>query len=180
MSLDPLAVSRLPEPVRAGWDPAQVKQDLSILAAFPDRLDRLLGGISRVLALGSTYREGGWTVTEIVHHLVDSHMHAYMRCKFALCETRPTIQPYDENAWVGTPECKLEHVFGATVVLSFLHMRWVVLLSALDEAGWNRAFHHPERGRDIPLFQQVATYAWHGEHHLAQAALALGVKLPPT
>jgi hypothetical protein len=178
MSLDSLSVSRLPAPGRTHWDHALVQQDLSILAAFPDRLTSLLGGATSVLALGSTYREGGWTVTEIVHHLADSHMHAYMRCKFALCEALPTIMPYDENAWTATPECTPENVPGAAALLSFLHSRWVALLSGLDEAGWKRASHHPEHGRDIRLYQQVATYAWHGEHHLAQAALALGVDLP--
>ena len=178
MTLDPLAISRLPAPVRTHWDPILVQQDLSLLEAFPDRVTSFMGGVTKITALGSTYREGGWTVTEIVHHLADSHMHAYMRGKFALCEALPTIMPYDENTWVGTPECTLENVFGATVLLSLLHSRWVALLAGLDEAGWNRAFHHPEHDRDIPLYQQVATYAWHGEHHLAQAALALGLELP--
>ena len=177
MILDPLAVSRAADPERRRHDPALVQQDLSDLEWFPRRLSRLLAGVEpgRLLA---TYREGGWTVTEIVHHLADSHMHAYLRTKFALCEDLPTIKPYDENAWVTTPECAAEQVRGAAALLSSLHSRWTALFSGLDEAGWNRAFHHPERKRDIPLFQQVATYAWHGEHHLAQAALALGIELP--
>jgi hypothetical protein len=178
MSLDPLAVSLLPAPVRTRWDPALVQQDLAVLAAFPARLARLVGGVSDPRVLVSTYRAGGWTVTEIVHHLVDSHLHAYLRAKFALCEALPTIEPYDENVWVGTAECTAGSVHDATALLSFLHRRWAALLSGLDEAGWNRAFHHPERGRDITLYEQVASYAWHGEHHLAQAALALGAELP--
>jgi hypothetical protein len=177
MTLDPLAASQQPRPVREAWNPEHVRQDLAIIAALPGRVARLLEGVG-AQGLRARYREGGWTVAEIVHHLVDSHLHSYLRCKYALCENHPSIVPYDENTWVTTPECSAEAVSEAVEFLAGLHMRWIRMLSGLDEAGWKRTFHHPERDRDFALFQQAGLYGWHGEHHLAQAAMALGRSMP--
>jgi hypothetical protein len=177
MTLDPLAASQQPRPVRDAWDPANAKQDLAIIAALPGRVSRLLEGVG-TQSLGARYREGGWTVAEIVHHLVDSHLHSYLRCKYALCENHPSIVPYDENTWVATPECSADGVPEALDFLASLHARWIRMMSGLDETGWHRTFHHPERNRDFTLFQQAGLYGWHGEHHLAQAAMALGRPMP--
>jgi len=177
MTLDPFAASKQPRPVREVWDPDHASRDLAVIAALPGRLSRLLEGV-QASGLGSRYREGGWTVAEIVHHLVDSHLHSYLRCKYALCENHPSIVPYDENVWVGTPECSTEAVGEAVEFLARLHARWIRMMTGLDEVGWRRTFHHPERNRDFALFQQAGLYGWHGEHHLAQAAMALGKAMP--
>ena len=177
MILDPRSASNLPMPLRSHYDSRQVELDCAVLAGFPARLAKLVDGVSAD-RLGSTYRQGGWTVAEIVHHLVDSHLHSYLRCKFALCQNHPAIMPYEENDWVRTGECGAEEVVCALGLLANLHQRWSKMLRSLDEGGWTRTFHHPQSRRDFALYQQVAIYAWHGDHHMAQAAQALGKELP--
>jgi len=174
---DPSVISLLPMPTPGRFDPARVAESVSTVASFPSRLAGLIAGMESD-RLASTYREGGWTVTEIVHHVVDSHLHSYMRCKYAICEDVPKITPYEENDWVRTPECGGETVPDALLLLELLHRRWVRFFRGLDEAAWNRTFHHPGSGRDFAVFQQVEIYAWHGDHHLAQAAMALGKAFP--
>lgn len=177
MNLDPRRVLEQEEPRRTEFQSRQVALDLVVVAALPERIDRLLHAVP-TLQMGNSYRPGGWSVAQIVHHLVDSHLHSYLRCKYALCETLPHIKPYDENEWVATGECSIEEVRSAQVFLAALHGRWVRLLGSLSPDQWKRSFHHPERNEDFSLFQQVAIYAWHGEHHLAQMALALGTEMP--
>jgi len=135
--------------------------------------------------LDTPYRPGGWTVRQVVHHLPDSHMNAYIRMRLAVTEDRPVIKPYDEAAWALLPDSRLSiHV--SLNLLDALHERWVVFLRGLPEEAWTRGFIHPElqkqqRGagrswRDafrpddaglVTLEQAVATYAWHGRHHVA-------------
>lgn len=165
------------EPRWERFDAVLVQEALGSIEALPGCLQRLLRGVDEA-GLGARYREGGWTVAQIVHHLVDSHLHSYARCKFALLEETPTIKPYDENRWVETPECGAEQVGEALELLEHLHHRWVRMLAGLAMPQWERSFHHPERGETIVLYRQAGVYAWHGEHHLAQAALALGKQLP--
>jgi len=177
MSNDPsmIAKTRMPAPDR--FDPARVAHSIDVVASFPSRLSGLVAGLPSD-RLGRSYREGGWSVTEIVHHVVDSHLHSYMRCKYAVCENVPKITPYEENDWVRTPECQVESVPDALLLLELLHRRWVRFFRGLDEAAWHRTFHHPGSGRDFAVYQQVEIYAWHGDHHLAQAAIALGKVFP--
>lgn len=177
MTQDPSAIARLPMPTPDRFDPVRVADHLATLASYPARLAGLVGGLDPY-RLQATYREGGWNVTKIVHHVVDSHLHSYMRCKYALCESTPTIAPYEENDWVRTPDCSTETVADALVLLAALHRRWTTFFRGLDQASWLRRFHHPGSGRDFALFQQVEIYAWHGDHHLAQAAMALGKVFP--
>jgi hypothetical protein len=176
-SRDPIEVSRIPSPTRPGFDPGLVSNDIALLGAFPERLRRFLEKIPPE-DMRQSHRPGGWNVVQIVHHLVDSHLNAYTRTKFALVESVPTIKPYDENAWVSTPECTVDDIHLALHLLHALHARWEHLYASLDEAAWSRSFFHPERNVEIRLYEQVADYAWHGEHHLAQAAIALRRELP--
>lgn len=175
--MDPRDVLAISEPVWARYDAALVEAALDEIAVFPKRLAEFLKGVGAE-ELGARYREGGWTVAQIVHHLVDSHLHSYSRCKFALVEDGPTIKPYDENRWVETPECGPEQVGEALEFLEHLHRRWVRLLRGLAPSQWERTFFHPERNEHIVLFRQPGIHAWHGERHIAHIALALVRPMP--
>lgn len=136
------------------------------LTALPAEFRAAFAGLSEA-QLDTPYREGGWTLRQVAHHLPDSHMNAYIRTKLALTEDRPTIKPYDQDAWAGLPDGRLD-VAVSLALLEALHARWVALLNSLDEAEWARVFIHPEYGRPYTLDGMLASYAWHGRHHTAQ------------
>jgi len=112
------------------------------------------------------YRDGGWTVRQVVHHVPESHMNAYIRFKLALTEDEPTIKPYMEDRWAGTPDVESTPLEASLALLEPLHERWVHLLRGLKPADWKRTFRHPELGV-MPLEKNLALYAWHGKHHVA-------------
>lgn len=116
--------------------------------------------------MDTPYRDGGWTVGQVVHHLPDSHMNAYVRFKLALTEDEPTIKPYAEDRWAELPDSRNTPVETSLAMLEALHVRWTVLLRSLSEEQWKRAFRHPELGV-MPLEKNLALYAWHGRHHVA-------------
>lgn len=116
-------------------------------------------------ALDVTYRDGGWTARQVLHHLPDSHINAYIRFKWTLTESTPTIKAYDEKGWALTPDAKDDPAVSLTL-LNALHAKWVTLLRQLDDAQLKREFVHPETRRHLSLARMVAMYAWHGEHHL--------------
>jgi hypothetical protein len=116
--------------------------------------------------LDTPYRPEGWTVRQVVHHLADSHMHAYMRTRFALTVNEPTIMAYDENVWAGLKDAKSGPMEPSLLLLDGLHARWTALLGSLSEADWSRKFVHPELGvRTLDV--NIPVYAWHGRHHTA-------------
>lgn len=149
--------------------PASITPDdrlhaIATLGELPEMLRNAVEGLDTA-QLSTPYREGGWTVRQVVHHVADSHMNAVVRLKLALTEDWPTIKPYDEKAWAmlrdvaGPIEWSLE-------LVESLHARWVMLLQSLNEEQWQRGFRHPENG---PMTLDVATllYAWHSEHHVS-------------
>jgi uncharacterized damage-inducible protein DinB len=116
--------------------------------------------------LDTPYRDGGWTVRQVVHHVPDSHMNSYMRFKLALTEDNPTIKPYMEDLWAELPEAKSAPVEVSLSLLEDLHRRWMLLLRNLKPEDWKRTFRHPELG-SVDLEKNLALYAWHGKHHVA-------------
>jgi hypothetical protein len=116
--------------------------------------------------LDTPYRPGGWTVRQVVHHVPDSHVNAYVRFKLAVTEDAPTIKPYDEAAWAELADVKMVSVATSLALLDALHARWAAFLRSLGEAEWARTFRHPELGV-VPLEKSLALYAWHGRHHVA-------------
>jgi hypothetical protein len=112
------------------------------------------------------YRDGGWTVRQVVHHVPESHMNAYVRFKLALTEDEPTIKPYMEDRWAGTADVHATPLEVSLALLEPLHDRWVRLLRTLKPADWKRTFRHPELGT-VSLERNLALYAWHGRHHAA-------------
>jgi uncharacterized damage-inducible protein DinB len=117
--------------------------------------------------LDTPYREGGWTVQQVVHHLADSHMNAFARFKLGLTEDVPTIKAYDENAWSLTADVLDTPVNYSTTLLFALHERWANLLASLTEEQWQRKLFHPGRNAEVSLWDLFAVYAWHGKHHVA-------------
>ncbi len=117
--------------------------------------------------LDTPYREGGWTVQQLIHHVADSHMNAYVRFKLGLTEDTPTIKPYDENAWAKLSDVALP-VHVSIGLLHSLHARWVAVLEAIPAQDWeSRSVMHPESGSLITLWSLLGLYSWHGKHHLA-------------
>ncbi|HKW18197.1 MAG TPA: putative metal-dependent hydrolase [Terriglobales bacterium] len=116
--------------------------------------------------LDTPYREDGWTVRQVVHHVPDSHMNAYMRFKLALTEDEPTIKTYAEDRWAKLADTQSTPIEVSLALLEHLHTRWVRLLRSLTSADWKRALKHPELGA-MTLEKTLAMYAWHGKHHTA-------------
>jgi len=112
------------------------------------------------------YREGGWTVRQVVHHLADSHMNAFIRFKLALTEDEPTVKPYKENLWAELDDSLGSPAEVSLTLLEQLHTRWIRLLRSIKPEEWKRAFQHPEWGT-ISLEKNLALYSWHGKHHVA-------------
>ncbi len=116
--------------------------------------------------LATPYREGGWTVEQVVHHVPDSHLNAYIRTKLALTEEEPEIKPYKEDAWAKLVDYITTPIDTSLALLEAVHTRWVILLRSLDEDQFNRRLNHPEIGI-IDINWILAQYAWHGKHHVA-------------
>jgi uncharacterized damage-inducible protein DinB len=137
------------------------------IARTPQQLRAAVAGLSKE-QLDTPYRPGGWTVRQVVHHVPDSHMNAFVRFKLALTEDQPTIKPYDEARWAVLADAALP-VDPSLDLLEALHLRWVRILESMSERDHQRAFVHPESGM-WRLDQYLAQYAWHGRHHVAHVA----------
>src|SRR5687768_6961863 len=117
--------------------------------------------------LNTPYREGGWTVKQVVHHVADSHMNAYIRFKLGLTEDRPTIKPYDEAAWARLADTNTQPTNVSLTLLHALHLRWYAVINAMTDTDFERTVFHPERKAQITLWHLLGSYAWHGKHHVA-------------
>jgi uncharacterized damage-inducible protein DinB len=144
---------------------AERQQSLAAIEETPARLRAALRGLSDQ-QLDTPYRDGGWTLRQLAHHVPDSHMNAYIRCKLALTEYEPTIKPYMEDLWAELPDAKQAPIEMSLALLDSLHQRWMLMLRKLTEADFTRTFLHPELGA-MSLEKNVALYAWHGRHHVA-------------
>jgi uncharacterized damage-inducible protein DinB len=142
----------------------QKKQCLDDIEQTPARLREAVRGLSDT-QLDTPYRDGGWTVRQVVHHVPDSHMNAYIRFKLALTEDDPTIKPYMEDRWAELPDSR-QPIENSLAMLDSLHRRWTILLRSLSDADWKRTFRHPELG-PMTLEKTLALYSWHGRHHVA-------------
>jgi uncharacterized damage-inducible protein DinB len=138
---------------------------IAAIAAMPGRLKAAVHGLDRE-QLETPYREGGWTVRQLVHHIADSHMNAFIRLRLALTEDWPTIKPYDEKAWAMLRDSTGAPVGWSLDLLESLHARWVLLLDSLTDEQWARGIKHPENG-PMSIDVIVQLYAWHSKHHVA-------------
>jgi uncharacterized damage-inducible protein DinB len=147
-------------------DPRRRAHWIEEIANTPAQVRAAVAGLSPE-QLDTPYREKGWTVRQVVHHLPDSHLNAYTRIKLALTEDEPTIKPYEEARWAELPDARSGPIEMSLDLLEGLHHRWVLLLRQLQPADFERRFRHPEQGRSLTLNEVVAMYAWHGRHHVA-------------
>jgi len=138
---------------------------IQTLRLLPARLRAAVAGLTDA-QFDTPYREGGWTVRQVVHHLADSHSVAYIRCKLALTEDWPTINPYDEAAWANLADSRLLPVDVSLAMLEALHARWASLLESRTDEDFHKGFNHPEHGR-ATLAKTLAIYDWHSRHHTA-------------
>jgi uncharacterized damage-inducible protein DinB len=135
------------------------------IESFPAALRAVVEPLSSE-QLDTPYREGGWTVRQVVHHLADSHMNSFIRFKWALTEDRPTIKAYFEDRWAKLPDTSSVPTAASLQQREAVHARWAGLLRGLDDEQLQREFVHPESG-DVRLDANIGIYAWHGRHHLA-------------
>lgn len=138
---------------------------IQTLRMLPERLTAAVSALSDP-QLDTPYRNGGWTVRQVVHHVADSHANSYVRFKLALTEDWPTIKPYDEAAWAELADSRWLPVDVSLSFLAALHQRWVALLESLSDDDFRRGYCHPESGRQS-LAQVLALYDWHSRHHTA-------------
>ena len=146
--------------------PARRESWIGEVAEAPGLLRAAVLGLSEE-QFDTPYREGGWTVRQVVHHIPDSHLNAYVRFKLALTEENPTIRPYEEARWAELPDTAGTPIGVSLMLLEALHRRWVVLLRTLTEPQWARTVFHPEYQKQFQLDALLALYAWHGRHHVA-------------
>jgi hypothetical protein len=144
---------------------AQRKKCIDDIEQTPVALRAAVRGLSSE-QVETPYRDGGWTVRQVVHHVPESHMNSYIRFKLALTEDEPTIKPYMENLWAGTPDVQTTPLEVSLALLDSLHNRWVGLLRGLKPEEWKRTFRHPDLGL-VSLEKNLALYSWHGKHHVA-------------
>ena len=139
---------------------------LQDIAICPSLLEHTILNLDEV-QLDTPYRNGGWTSKQVVHHVADSHMNAFIRFKLGLTEDNPTIKPYDEAAWATLSDTQNLPLNISLTLLHALHKRWHELLINIKENEWSRTVFHPQYRRTMTLWQLLATYAWHGKHHTA-------------
>jgi len=138
---------------------------IAAIASFPGELQAAMAGAR----LDQTYREGGWTARQVVHHVADSHMNAFIRFRLALTEDKPTIKPYNETEWAKLADIQLDPRLSIQI-LDGLHQRWHAMLLAMRDADFTREAIHPDHGpRTLDWFLQL--YAWHGRHHIGHIKL---------
>lgn len=142
---------------------AQREHLIGELAEAPAKLRAAVAGLDDA-RLDTPYREGGWTVRQVVHHVADSHLNAYVRIRLALTENQPTIKPYDQAKWAELSDAKTGPVELSLALFDSIHQRLVLLLKSLEAADFERTLMHPERG-PMTIDQNLAMYAWHARHH---------------
>jgi hypothetical protein len=136
------------------------------LADTPGNVSAAVEGLTGA-QLDTPYRAGGWSVRQVVHHLADSHLHAYARLRLALTEDTPTIRPYDQDAWANLSDAKSGPLEPSLRMIEGLHERWVALVEGLPAEAFARSFMHPEMDDKVSIDVLLAMYAWHGRHHVA-------------
>lgn len=148
--------------------PAKIVEWINDIEKVPDQLDAVVSSLSDE-QLDTPYREEGWTIRQIVHHISDSNINSYIRFKLAVTEDSPTIKTWDQTPWAQLDDAKTLPVDVSINLLRYLHIRWVYFLRTLTEEDHARTFIHPEGG-EISVGENVWNYSWHSRHHVAQIA----------
>ncbi|MBK7381463.1 MAG: putative metal-dependent hydrolase [Ignavibacteriales bacterium] len=141
------------------------REFINTIASLPVQLRKEVENLTQQ-QLDTPYREGGWTVRQVIHHIPDSHLNAYVRFKLALTEDNPGIKTYKENLWAELMDTFQTPIEIPLTLLESLHIKWVVLLNSITDEQFERTCFHPE-WEEISLSKLLALYAWHSKHHLA-------------
>ena len=158
------------------WDEIYSDEQIAVfieqLAAAPKQLRKIVGKLSND-QLDTPYREGSWTIRQLVHHIADASMNGYIRIKLALSEDTPSIKPYKQDDWAEDPDSSQLAIAPSLVLLEGLMAKWVNLLRNIERTTYNRAYYHPEDDREVTIREAVALYDWHIRHHIAQIEVAI-------
>lgn len=144
----------------------QLKEWLLDIQALPQQVEHAVSNLDEA-QIQTPYRPEGWTVHQLVHHIADSHMNAYIRFKLGLTEDNPTIKPYEEKEWAQMADTKNLPINISVTLLFSLHHRWTEVLKNISDADWNRTVYHPESKKQMTLWFLLGMYAWHSRHHVA-------------
>lgn len=150
---------------KGALSPAERTQKIESLAAAPAKFRAAIAGLDNA-QLDTPYRDGGWTVRQVIHHLADSHLNSSIRFRMALTENEPTITAYNEKLWAELSDARTAPVEISLAMLDALHNRWVLLLKSFGPADFAKTFRHPEHGA-MSLDDALSLYEWHGRHHAA-------------
>jgi len=166
------SIEQLRYPIGPFTTPEQFNREeipswIATLEAMPKWLDLIIENLD-AHQLATPYRPEGWTMAQTIHHIADSHMNAFIRVKLALTEDAPVIKPYHEALWAETPEIFDVPVNVSITLLHAMHRRLVNLLRHFKPEDWLRTYFHPEKQREVPLWEVVCMYAWHSKHHVEQ------------
>jgi hypothetical protein len=152
--------------VEQPFSSTQLKEWLLDIQSLPQQIEYAITNLDHHQQ-DTPYREGGWTVKQVVHHVADSHMNAYIRFKLGLTEDSPVIKPYDEAAWAELSDTKNLPVNISITLLYAVHSRWQEILKNMEEPQWDRKVFHPEHKKELTLWYLLGLYAWHSRHHVA-------------
>ncbi|CAI8275669.1 MAG: Putative metal-dependent hydrolase YfiT [Owenweeksia sp. TMED14] len=137
------------------------------LSDLPNKLQLAIDGVSDEL-MQSPYRTGAWTRNQVVHHLADTHINAYSRCKMAYTDKTPAVTPYDQNLWSELPDAGDVNIGASVDILHGIHYRWNRFWESIDLKDFKKEYFHPDFERKVPLTEVLQYFSWHGEHHTAQ------------
>lgn len=138
---------------------------IQAIRTFPEQLTQAVAGLDDAV-LNASYREGGWSVRQIAHHVADAHVNAYARMRMMITEDHPTLKPYDQDTWAALADYAMP-LQPTLALVQGLHERWAVFLESIPDESWGRTAYHPENG-EVTLESLLKTYADHGTHHLEQ------------
>ncbi len=157
-------VGRYEKPVN--YTEAQRDEWIKNIQELPTKLRHAVAGLSDE-QLDTPYREEGWTVRQVVHHVADSHMNAFIRLKLTLTEDKPVIKPYKEDRFARLADTVDAPIALSLTILDALHSRWMLTLNALHDDDFHRIYIHPEYGKEFTIEESIALYSWHSRHHVA-------------
>lgn len=149
------------------YSPRTIAQWIASIRSIPLLLDTCIENLDEA-QLNTPYRPGGWNIIQVVHHIADSHMNAYVRLKLTLTEDKPVIKPYEEQLWAELPDVTEVPLNVSITLAHALHRRWTSVLSQMKDEDWLREYYHPGDKIYVPLWQMTNMYHWHGKHHTQQ------------
>lgn len=168
----PIGVFEMPQMITQEQITTYIKE----LWQFPYLLEEAVAAYPPNI-LNLTYREGGWTIAQIVHHLADVNMNSFIRCKLALTEENPIVKPYEETLWATISEARDFYIASSLYIINGVHWRWYNLLKSLSPQDFEKTYRNPQSGQTVSIKQEIVKSVWHGKHHLAHIKLAKEIRI---